>query len=132
VPHIEDGYAGPAGGFDHAADLRQHQGPVAHVGQYPHLSVVDQNGNTRGLAHLGHRLRHIHPERVLHAGDGATLVARGGTNAEIADDLHIGLSTVKTHLANLDAGTASRSPCGVRDRPSHRLSPTLQNRPGTG
>lgn len=28
-------------------------------------------------------------------------VARGRTNAEIADELHIGLSTVKTHLASL-------------------------------
>jgi hypothetical protein len=72
VPHIENRYAGTASGFDHAADLRQHEGPVADVGQYPHLSVIDQNGNTRGLAHLGHRLRHFHPERVLHAGDAAT------------------------------------------------------------
>lgn len=28
-------------------------------------------------------------------------VARGRTNAEVADELHIGLSTVKTHLASL-------------------------------
>lgn len=28
-------------------------------------------------------------------------LARGRTNAEIATDLHISLSTVKTHIANL-------------------------------
>jgi DNA-binding NarL/FixJ family response regulator len=29
------------------------------------------------------------------------LVSRGRTNAEIAEDLHISLSTVKTHLTSL-------------------------------
>jgi DNA-binding NarL/FixJ family response regulator len=29
------------------------------------------------------------------------LVARGGTNRELADELHISISTVKTHLASL-------------------------------
>jgi len=37
-------------------------------------------------------------------------VARGRTNAEIADDLHISLSTVKSHLASL------MSKLGVRNR----------------
>ena len=37
-------------------------------------------------------------------------VARGRTNAEIADELHISLSTVKTHLASL------MSKLGVRNR----------------
>jgi DNA-binding NarL/FixJ family response regulator len=37
-------------------------------------------------------------------------VARGLTNAEIGDELHIGLSTVKTHLASLMAKL------GVRNR----------------
>jgi DNA-binding NarL/FixJ family response regulator len=37
-------------------------------------------------------------------------VARGRTNSEIADDLHISLSTVKTHLTNLT------SKLGVRNR----------------
>ena len=37
-------------------------------------------------------------------------VARGLTNAEIADELHISLSTVKTHLASLmnKLGTRNR------------------------
>jgi len=37
-------------------------------------------------------------------------VARGRTNGEIADGLHISLSTVKTHLTNL------MNELGVRDR----------------
>ena len=37
-------------------------------------------------------------------------VARGRTNVEIADELHISLSTVKTHLASL------MTKLGVRNR----------------
>ena len=37
-------------------------------------------------------------------------VARGRTNAEIADELHISMSTVKTHLASL------MGKLGVRNR----------------
>jgi DNA-binding NarL/FixJ family response regulator len=36
-------------------------------------------------------------------------VARGRTNAEIADDLHISLSTVKTHLASLMSKLGARN-----------------------
>jgi DNA-binding NarL/FixJ family response regulator len=36
-------------------------------------------------------------------------VARGLTNAEIADELHIGLSTVKTHLGSLMAKLGARN-----------------------
>jgi DNA-binding NarL/FixJ family response regulator len=36
-------------------------------------------------------------------------VARGRTNAEIADDLHISLSTVKTHLGSLMAKLGARN-----------------------
>ncbi len=37
------------------------------------------------------------------------IVARGRTNAEIADELHISLSTVKTHLASLMGKLAARN-----------------------
>jgi hypothetical protein len=57
VPHVENRYAGTASGFDHSTDLRRNHGAVADVGQYSHLGVVDQ---------------HVHPERTLHGGDGAT------------------------------------------------------------
>ena len=36
-------------------------------------------------------------------------VARGRTNTEIADELHISLSTVKTHLASLMAKLGARN-----------------------
>ena len=36
-------------------------------------------------------------------------VARGRTNAEIASELHIGLSTVKTHVASLMTKLAARN-----------------------
>ena len=36
-------------------------------------------------------------------------VAAGRTNAEIADELHIGLSTVKTHLASLMTKIGARN-----------------------
>ncbi|OZM72479.1 DNA-binding response regulator [Amycolatopsis antarctica] len=38
-----------------------------------------------------------------------TLVAAGRSNAEIAEELHIGITTVKTHVTNLMAKTASRN-----------------------
>ena len=37
------------------------------------------------------------------------VVARGLTNPEIADELHISLSTVKTHLASLMAKLGARN-----------------------
>ena len=36
-------------------------------------------------------------------------LARGRTNAEIADELHISLSTVKTHLASLMGKIGARN-----------------------
>ena len=36
-------------------------------------------------------------------------MARGRTNAEIADELHISLSTVKTHLASLMTKLGARN-----------------------
>ena len=36
-------------------------------------------------------------------------IARGRTNAEIADELHISLSTVKTHIASLMAKLGARN-----------------------
>ncbi len=52
------------------------------------------------------------PQEALTAREEEVLltVARGRTNAEIADELHISLSTVKTHLASL------MGKLGVRNR----------------
>jgi DNA-binding NarL/FixJ family response regulator len=36
-------------------------------------------------------------------------LARGRTNAEIADELHVSLSTVKTHLASLMGKLGTRN-----------------------
>ncbi|MEZ5269544.1 MAG: LuxR C-terminal-related transcriptional regulator [Microthrixaceae bacterium] len=36
-------------------------------------------------------------------------MARGRTNAEIADELHISMSTVKTHLASLMSKLGARN-----------------------
>ena len=54
-------------------------------------------------------------------------VARGCANAEIARDLHVSMSTVKTHLGSLMAEIGGRNPggdrdLGLRDGPGPRLS----------
>ena len=61
-------------------------------------------------------------------------IARGRTNAEIADELHISLSTVKTHVASLMAKLERTEPgggrhVGLRDRPGQRLTTTGRARP---
>jgi len=53
-------------------------------------------------AHLVEPLTHREEEVLV-------TVARGRTNAEIADELHISLSTVKTHLASLMAKLGARN-----------------------
>jgi DNA-binding NarL/FixJ family response regulator len=52
-------------------------------------------------------------------------VARGLTNTEIADDLHISLSTVKTHLASLMAklGARNRVEIAMWAYETHRIIP---------
>ena len=52
-------------------------------------------------------------------------VARGRTNAEIADELHISLGTVKTHVANLmgKLGVRNRVEIAMWARDSGRLPP---------
>lgn len=52
-------------------------------------------------------------------------VARGLTNAEIADELHIGLSTVKTHLGSLMAklGVRNRVEIAMWAYETRRVSP---------
>src|SRR6218665_2060888 len=53
---------------------------------------------------VGRRRHHdVREEDVL------LTVARGRTNAEIADELHISMSTVKTHLASLIGKLAVRN-----------------------
>ena len=55
------------------------------------------------FSELGASTREQAAEEVL------VTVARGRTNAEIADDLHISLSTVKTHLASLMSKLGARN-----------------------
>ena len=56
-------------------------------------------------------------------------IARGRTNAEIADELHISLSTVKTHIASLmgklGRGTVSRWRCGHTRPDASATEPTV-------
>jgi DNA-binding NarL/FixJ family response regulator len=59
---------------------------------------VTRDGLATSAAGVAAVDRAVHPpkEEVL-----ASAVAQGWTNHEIADGLHISISTVKTHLANL-------------------------------
>ena len=47
--------------------------------------------------------------RTVRAGAGLRAGARGRTNAEVSGELHISLSTVKTHVANLMAKLSARN-----------------------
>ncbi|MEV0339277.1 LuxR C-terminal-related transcriptional regulator [Nocardia sp. NPDC050713] len=46
------------------------------------------------------------------------------SNAEIADRLHVGITTVKTHITNLMTQTGATNQVAIRRAPSsHRRSP---------
>jgi predicted transcriptional regulator len=47
-------------------------------------------------------------------------VARGRTNTEIADELHITLSTVKTHIASLMGKLGARNRVEIASGPTRR------------
>ncbi len=63
------------------------------------------------FAQLPHRKAPSQPLETLTTREEQVLltVARGRTNAEIADELHISLSTVKTHLASLMGKLGARN-----------------------
>ncbi len=85
----------------------------------------------------GLRRRRTRPDRARQPIDPLTdreeevlpAVASGRTNTEIADELFISLSTVKTHIASLMAKLGARNrveiaDVGVRDRPGQ--APTMR------
>ncbi|MFI9576923.1 response regulator [Microbispora rosea] len=81
--------------------LLQHMNPPARVttGRAGHTPAASASAGQGGL---------IEPltEREL---DVVRLAARGRTNEELATELHVTLSTVKTHLANVQRKLAARN-----------------------
>ena len=66
----------------------------------PPRHILERTHDPTGSAHrTAYRARRRGPDQV----------ARGRTNAEIADELHISLSTTKTHLASLMAKLGARN-----------------------
>jgi DNA-binding NarL/FixJ family response regulator len=76
-------------------------------------SMVSPSVTTRLLSHFtkGSRREARQPEQPLTSRelDVVLAVARGGTNAEVAADLTISLSTVKTHLASVQGKLGARN-----------------------
>ncbi|MFF4779295.1 response regulator [Microtetraspora fusca] len=77
------------------------------------------------FAHAGPAAPPVHPIEALTEREEQILVtvARGRTNSEIADELHISLSTVKTHIASLMAklGARNRVEIAMWAYETHRL-----------
>ena len=84
----------------------------------------------------GRRAPPRQPDRAAHRprGAGARAVARGRTNSEIADELHITLSTVKTHIASLMAklGARNRVEIAMWAYETDRVRPVLKYGRRTG
>ena len=77
-------------------------------------ALIAPSVTVRLLAAFSHKLAEAppaQPREPLTAREEEVLVtvARGRTNAEIADELHISLSTAKTHLASLMAKLGARN-----------------------
>ncbi|GAA4432565.1 response regulator transcription factor [Georgenia halophila] len=75
-------------------------------------ALIDPSVTVRLLQHFARRApRPPAPAESLTEREAAVLrlVAHGRTNTEIGEELHVGLSTVKTHLAAIMAKTATRN-----------------------
>jgi DNA-binding NarL/FixJ family response regulator len=73
--------------------------------------LIDPGVTVRLLAHFAAARRPPAPSAPLTDREGAVLglVAAGRTNSEIAAELHLSLSTVKTHLGSVLAKTGTRN-----------------------
>jgi hypothetical protein len=73
VPGEEDPIASLAGRGEYLGNRRDRRGRVRQLAQDADLHIVDEQGQTRGVANLLQRLRNAQTERVLHP----ALLARG-------------------------------------------------------
>ena len=81
----------------------------AATGRRPHLAEITARLLLLGRSRAAVAVQPDRPALTEREEQVLLALARGRTNAEIADELHISLSTVKTHVASLMAKLGARN-----------------------